>query len=324
MLNNLGEIIDKINKTDNIVLLVHESPDGDAVGSIIALNLALKNMGKSVDAFIEKVPSNCEFLINSIGNDIKVFEEMDLEKKYDLCISLDCGDIDRMGTAKSLFDNSGFTICIDHHYTNNSYAMLNYVDGEASATGELIYNLLSDMNVKIDKDIATAMYSAISSDTGNFKHNNTKKSTFDIAGKLIEYGVDITKVAYHLFSETSLNRMRFMGKMLQDIEVVLDGKVGILTAKQEDIDAFCVEQSELEGMVDYARYIKGVEVGIFIKPSDGIFKVSLRSNGKVDVSEIASKFNGGGHKFAAGCKFKVENDEEVKKQLINEIRCGKI
>lgn len=314
----LTEIINKINEKDNIVLLVHESPDGDAIGSIIALNLALKNMGKNVQCFIEKVPLNCEFLINSIGEDIKTFDEIDFSKKYDLCISLDCGDVDRMGRAKPLFENADFTICIDHHYTNDNYAMLNYVDGEAAATGELIYELLREMNITLDSNVATALYAAISSDTGNFKHNNTKKSTFDIAGELIGYGVDISKVAYYLFSETSLNRMKFMGKMLQEVEVVIDGKVGILIAKQEDIDEFAVNESELEGMVDYARYIKGVEVGIFIKPSDGVFKVSLRSNGKVDVSEVASKFGGGGHKFAAGCKFRRNTYEEVKNELISE------
>ena len=316
----LTEIINKINETDNICLLVHESPDGDAIGSIVALNIALKKIGKKIDAFIEKIPSNCEFLIDSIGKDILTFDNMDLSKKYELCIALDCGDIDRMGEAKSLFENANYTICLDHHYTNKGYAVQNYIDGEAAATGEIIYDLLSEMNINLDKDIATALYTAISSDTGNFKHNNTRKSTFDIAGSLIEYGVDITKISYHLFSETSLNRMKFMGKLLQDVEVVFDGKVGILTAKQSDIDEFNVAESELEGIVDYARYIKGVEVGIFIKPVDGMYKVSLRSNGKVDVSAVASKFNGGGHKFAAGCKFRVEDDKEVKNKLIDSFR----
>lgn len=312
----LTEIVNKINETDNICLLVHESPDGDAIGSLIALDIALKKLGKKVDAFIEKVPSNCEFLIDSIGKNILTFDKMDLLKKYDLCISLDCGDIDRLGDAKTIFENANHTICIDHHYTNKGYAIQNYIDGEAAATGEIIYELLSEMNVGLDKDVATALYAAISSDTGNFKHNNTRKSTFDIAGKLIECGVDITKISYHLFSETSLSRMKFMGKLLQDVEVVLNGKVGILTARQEDIENFNVNESELEGMVDYARYIKGVEVGIFIKPVDGMYKVSLRSNGKADVSVVAGKFNGGGHKFAAGCKFRAENDVEVKQQLV--------
>lgn len=315
----MDKIIDKLRLADNIVLLVHESPDGDAIGSIIALYRSLKKMGKNVEAFIEKIPSNCDFLISSIGKEIKVFEDMDENKKYDFCIALDCGDTDRMGRAKILFENANNTICIDHHYTNVGYADLNYIDGEAAATGEILYDMLSKMG-SIDKEIAMALYSAVSSDTGNFRHNNTKKHTFDIAGDLVEYGIDVSKISYHLFSETSLNRMRFMGNLLQNVEVELDGKVGILIAKKEDIERFNVNDSELEGMVDFARYIKGTEVGIFIKPHNEMYKVSLRSNGKVDISEVAEKFNGGGHKFAAGCRFESKTAEEVKEMLLDELK----
>lgn len=315
----MNKIIDKINLSDNFVLLVHESPDGDAVGSIIAMYRTLKKLNKNVEAFIEKVPSNCEFLINSVGKEIKLFEEIDENKRYDVCISLDCGDKDRMGSAKVLFEKSGTTICIDHHYTNSGYAELNYIDGEASATGEILYDIISKIDNIMDKEIAMALYSAISSDTGNFRHNNTKKHTFDIAGNLIEYGIDVSKISYHLFSETSLNRMRFMGNLLQNVEIELNGKVGILTANQEDISKFNVNETELEGMVDFARDIKGTEVGIFIKPHNDMYKVSLRSNGNVDISGVAEKFNGGGHKFAAGCRFEGKTSEEVKLLLIREL-----
>ena len=300
-------------------MLVHESPDGDAIGSIIALYRALKKMGKDVEAFIEKIPSNCEFLISSIGEEIKVFEDMDENRKYDLCIALDCGDADRMGKAKVLFENANNTICIDHHYTNVGYANLNYIEGEAAATGEILYDMLSKMDI-IDKEIAMALYAAVSSDTGNFRHNNTQKHTFDIAGSLVEYGIDVSKISYHLFSETSLNRMRFMGNLLQNVEVELDGKVGILIAKKEDIERFNVNDSELEGMVDFARDIKGTEVGIFIKPHNEMYKVSLRSNGNVDISGVAGKFNGGGHKFAAGCRFEGKTAEEVRELLLIELK----
>lgn len=314
----MDKVIEKIKSMDNIVLLVHESPDGDAVGSIIALYRALKKMGKNVEAFIEKVPSNCDFLISSVGKEIKVFSDMDENKKYDLCIALDCGDADRMGQAKVIFENATDTVCIDHHYTNVGYANVNYIDGEAAATGEILYEMLNKMNI-IDREIAISLYSAISSDTGNFMHNNTRKHTFDIVGSLVEYGIDVSKISYHLFSETSLNRMRFMGNLLQNVEVALNGKVGILVATQEDIDRFNVIDSELEGMVDFARDIKGTEVGVFIKPNQGMYKVSLRSNGNVDISGVAGKFNGGGHKFAAGCRFEGKTAEEVKEMLLGEI-----
>lgn len=315
----MDKIIEKLRLSNDIVLLVHESPDGDAIGSIIALYRALKKMGKNVEAFIEKIPSNCEFLIGSIGEEIKVFEDIDKNRKYDLCIALDCGDADRMGKAKVLFENANNTICIDHHYTNVGYANLNYIDGEAAATGEILYDLLSKMDI-IDKEIAIALYAAVSSDTGNFRHNNTQKHTFDIAGNLVEYGIDVSKISYHLFSETSLNRMRFMGNLLQNVEVELDGKVGILIAKKEDIERFNVNDSELEGMVDFARDIKGTEVGIFIKPHNEMYKVSLRSNGNVDISGVAGKFNGGGHKFAAGCRFEGKTAEEVRELLLIELK----
>ncbi len=315
----MDKIIEKLRLSNDIVLLVHESPDGDAIGSIIALYRALKKMGKNVEAFIEKIPSNCEFLIGSIGEEIKVFEDMDENRKYDLCIALDCGDADRMGKAKVLFENANNTICIDHHYTNIGYANLNYIDGEAAATGEILYDMLSKMDI-IDKEIAMALYAAVSSDTGNFRHNNTQKHTFDIAGSLVEYGIDVSKISYHLFSETSLNRMRFMGNLLQNVEVELDGKVGILIAKKEDIERFSVNDSELEGMVDFARDIKGTEVGIFIKPHNEMYKVSLRSNGNVDISGVAGKFNGGGHKFAAGCRFEGKTAEEVRELLLIELK----
>lgn len=315
----MDKIIEKLRLSNDIVLLVHESPDGDAIGSIIALYRALKKMEKNVEAFIEKIPSNCEFLIGSIGEEIKVFEDMDENRKYDLCIALDCGDADRMGKAKVLFENANNTICIDHHYTNIGYANLNYIDGEAAATGEILYDMLSKMDI-IDKEIAMALYAAVSSDTGNFRHNNTQKHTFDIAGSLVEYGIDVSKISYHLFSETSLNRMRFMGNLLQNVEVELDGKVGILIAKKEDIERFSVNDSELEGMVDFARDIKGTEVGIFIKPHNEMYKVSLRSNGNVDISGVAGKFNGGGHKFAAGCRFEGKTAEEVRELLLIELK----
>lgn len=315
----MDKIIEKLRLSNDIVLLVHESPDGDAIGSIIALYRALKKMGKNVEAFIEKIPSNCEFLISSIGEEIKVFEDMDENRKYDLCIALDCGDADRMGKAKVLFENTNNTICIDHHYTNVGYANLNYIEGEAAATGEILYDMLSKMDI-IDKEIAMALYAAVSSDTGNFRHNNTQKHTFDIAGSLVEYGIDVSKISYHLFSETSLNRMRFMGNLLQNVEVELDGKVGILIAKKEDIERFNVNDSELEGMVDFARDIKGTEVGIFIKPHNEMYKVSLRSNGNVDISGVAGKFNGGGHKFAAGCRFEGKTAEEVRELLLIELK----
>lgn len=316
MEKSFAPIIEKINSANDIVLLAHENPDGDAIGSMIAFYRALTKIGKNVSGVIEKHPANCVFLTSTIGKEIKTFEDTDLNKQYDLCIVLDCGNLERLNLAKNLFINAKDTACIDHHETNISFANANYIIPEAAATGELIFDLLNEMKIDIDTEIATALYSSIISDTGNFCHQNTTKKTFEIASNLMEYGIDVSKISYHMFNETRLNRIIFMGKILSKIEVFLDGKLSIISAAQEDIDEFGIDKSELDGIVDYARYIKGVEVGILIKPKDGIYRISMRSNGKVDLLEIAAKFNGGGHKYAAGGRVETDSIDKAKEELV--------
>ncbi len=316
MEKSFAPIIEKINSANDIVLLVHENPDGDAIGSIISLYKALTKIGKKVEGVVERYPVNCMFLINTIGKEIKTFEDTDLNKQYDLCIVLDCGNLERLSLAKDLFINAKDTVCIDHHETNISFANANYIVPIAAATGELIFDLLNEMQIAIDTEIATALYSSIISDTGNFSHNNTTKKSFEIAGDLIEYGIDITKISYYMFNESSLNRIKFMGRLLSNIEVFLDGKLSIISVTQEDIDEFQIDKSELDGIVDYARYIKGVEVGILIKPKDGVYRISMRSNGNVDLLDIATKFNGGGHKYAAGGRVDTDSIDKAKEELV--------
>ena len=182
--NTFSPIIEKINEANDIVLLVHENPDGDAIGSIISFSRALTKIGKNVTGIIEKHPANCVFLTSTIGRELKTFDEADLTKKYDLCIVLDCGNLDRLSLAKDLFINANDTACIDHHDTNNSFANANYIKPEAAATGEIIFDLLNEMKIDIDTEIATALYASIISDTGNFSHQNTTKRTFDLIASI--------------------------------------------------------------------------------------------------------------------------------------------
>ena len=176
----MKKIAKKLKKSDNIAVFVHANPDGDAIGSIVAFGAALKNMGKMVDVFVENKPEYLSFIID---DSIKLYSEIDFDKKYDLCVALDCGEKDRMGDAVKVFDNAEFTIELDHHKTNDNYADLSYVDVLASATGEIVYQLLKIMKVEITKEIAVALYIAIISDTGMFKHQNTTSRTFEIASK---------------------------------------------------------------------------------------------------------------------------------------------
>lgn len=316
-MNKFTEIIDLMKASEKIAVLVHENPDGDAAGSLIAMTEGLHLLGKDVKGYLENIPSNCGFLFPD--ERISLLSEYN-EEDFDLCVVLDCGDIGRTGLGSNVYKNSKQSICMDHHLTNTGFADLNYIDANASATGEIVFEFFEELGISMNLRMATAMYSAIISDTGRFKNSNTTKKTFEIASKLMTFPIDITKTAYYMFLETSLERTLLLGNLLSNLNLYLDGKVGVLVAEKELIEKYGISHSELDGMVEYARNIKDVEVGIFLKANDDGYKVSLRSNGKVDVAEIAQKFNGGGHKFAAGCKFSATSSDEVVQLIVNELQ----
>jgi len=312
-------IVNEIKNQDNIVVFVHENPDGDAIGSIISLSTALRLMGKNVEAYVEFYPSNNLFLIEKAPW-VKTFDELDTSKVYNLAIALDCGDKMRMGKANEVFDKALSTINIDHHITNDNYGKYNFVDAKAAATGEIMYDLIKMLDIGLTTEIAEAIYLAIVSDTGTFKHSNTTPKTLETAARLLETGIDISYLIRKAFYETSLERTRCLGKVLSSLEVELDGKVGILHITPEELDNYNVDSQDLEGMVDFSRNIKGAEVGIFIKPRNGEYKISLRSNNYVDVAAIAGEFGGGGHVRAAGCSFSDMTIEEIKEKLLEKIK----
>ena len=313
------DIVNEIKKQDNIVIFVHENPDGDAIGSIISLSTALRLMGKNVEAYVEFYPTNNMFLLEK-ATWVKKYDELDINKVCDLAIALDCGDKQRMGKAVEVFDKALSTINIDHHITNDNYGKFNFVNAKAAATGEIMYELVTMLGVQLNLDIAEAMYLAIVSDTGTFKHSNTTPKTFEIAAKLLGVGIDISHLTRKAFYETSLERTKCLGKVLTSLEMNLDGKVGVLSITPEELEKYDVDSQDLEGMVDFSRNIKGAEVGIFIKPRNGEYKVSLRSNNYVDVAQIAENFGGGGHIRAAGCTFKDMSIEEIKEKLLEKIK----
>jgi len=314
------DIVNEIKKQDDIVIFVHENPDGDAIGSILALSTALRLIGKQVEAYVELYPTNNLFLLEKAPW-VKRYDELDVNKVYNLAIALDCGDKFRMGKiACEVFDKAISTINIDHHVTNDNYGKYNFVSPKASATGEIVYDLIKMLGMDLTRDIAEALYLAIVSDTGTFKNSNTTPKTFEVAAKLLEIGVDISYLTRKAFYETSLERTRCLGKVLGSLEMELDGKVGVLSITPEELENYNVDTQDLEGMVDFARNIKGAEVGIFIKPRNGEYKISLRSNNYVDVAAIAGEFGGGGHVRAAGCKFVNMSIEEIKEALLEKLK----
>lgn len=295
------KIDDELRGFKNIVIAGHVRPDGDCVGSCTALYLYLthnkKELGlERIDVFLEPFGNGFDMLT---GVD-KIRSDYDQAGSYDVFIALDCGSLDRLGEAQSMFSNVKKTIDIDHHISNTNYAMVNHVVADASSTCEVLYSLLGQE--RITKEIAEALYVGIIHDTGVFKHSNTSGATMTIAGKLIDKGINSSALIDESFYAKTYLQNQVLGRCLMESILVLHGKVVFAALNRKMLDFYEAVPSDLDGIIDQLRVTKGTEVAVFIyEIRSQEFKVSLRSNGEVNVSKIAVYFGGGGHIKAAGC-----------------------
>ena len=283
-----------IDQAGKIVILGHVNPDGDCVGSCLAVYNYIKEWDstKAVTVRLERAPSKFSYLSGFDAIETEAGEET-----YDLCICLDSSDEERLGDFKSCFDRSAKTICIDHHITNRGYAQENVIDGHASSACEVVYGQLDE-----SKRVAECIYTGIIHDTGVFKYSNTSRKTMEIAGRMMEKGIDFGTIIDGSFYKKTYMQSQILGRALLESITFLDGRCIFSVVRKKDMDFYGVEKSDLDGIVDQLRVIDGIECAIFLYET-GIhqFKVSLRSNSIVDVSRIAAYFGGGGHVRAAGC-----------------------
>ena len=224
------------------------------------------------------------------------------EKVYDLLITLDVSDKNRIGVALEGYETAKKRVCIDHHISNRGLGDVNEIRPNASSTCEVLYTLLEEE--KVSKVVAEALYTGMVHDTGVFQYSCTSPETMRIAAKLMEKDIPFTKIVEESFYEKTYVQNQILGRCLMESILIMDGKCVIGVVKKKMMDFYHVEPKDLDGIVQQLRVIKGVEVAIFIyevKPQE--FKVSLRSKGKVNVNEVASYFGGGGHVLAAGCTF---------------------
>ena len=286
-----------IDQAGKIVILGHVNPDGDCVGSCLAVYNYIKEWDstKAVTVRLERAPSKFSYLSGFDAIETEAGEEA-----YDLCICLDSSDEERLGDFKSCFDRSAKTICIDHHITNRGYAQENVIDGHASSACEVVYGQLDES--RISKRVAECIYTGIIHDTGVFKYSNTSRKTMEIAGKMMEKGIDFGTIIDGSFYKKTYMQSQILGRALLESITFLDGRCIFSVVRKKDMDFYGVDKSDLDGIVDQLRVIDGIECAIFLYET-GIhqFKVSLRSNSIVDVSRIAAYFGGGGHVRAAGC-----------------------
>ena len=313
---SISKAIDIIKESKKIYIGSHVQPDGDNIGSLLALGKALNKINKDVKILkVDHIPSDYEFLPG-----IELIKEYEIERELDLFVALDCSDMERLGMGKQFAENANCIINIDHHITNTNFGDINIISPSSAATGELVYELINEMKVEIDKDIATCLYTAISTDTGSFIYSNTTYKTHLIVAKLLQTGIDANNININLYQRKSLERTKLLIDTLKDMEMYLDGKVGIVTVTRELLVSNNAKLEDTEGIISFVRDIDSIEVACLLKEIDkNEIKISMRSKENVDVSKICSKLNGGGHKRAAGCTL-YNGIDNAKKTILEEIK----
>lgn len=294
----------------------HIRPDGDCVGSCLATYNYIKAYFPHVDVdlYLEPIPNIFKFMARSD----EIIHDFSSVRTYDLCIVQDCGDAKRLGDAARFYETAGKTICIDHHISNQSFADENYIFPEASSTCELIYELLP--KERITREIAECIYTGIVHDTGVFQYSCTSRKTMETAGALMERGIDFTRIVDETFFTKTYNQNRIMGLALLKSRLHLDGKCISSVITEAEMQEYEVLPKHLDGIVSQLRVTKDVEAAVFLyETGDGVFKVSTRSASYVDLSLIALKYGGGGHKRAAGFSMRGESGAIIE-EIVNEVK----
>jgi phosphoesterase RecJ-like protein len=309
----IDKIIEELKDNDSFLIVSHINPDGDAIGSELALAWTLKSMGKTVKVFNQdQTPDIVQFLPGSSD----IVHELNDDEHFDAAVVVDCGTPKQLGERFNSFKGYKKLLNIDHHVTNLNFADIVLMDQGACATGAIIYRILKRMQVEITKEIATCIYTTIVVDTGSFHYGNSNPDAFRIAGEMVDMGVEPWFVAQNLYESQPERRMRLHTMALNTLSTYDRGRIGFIMVSNDMYKATGTTAEDTDGIVNYARSLKGVEVAVFVREvSRDRYKASLRSKGMVDVTRVASRFDGGGHINAAGC---VLNGSlpEVKRKLI--------
>ncbi|MBR5155456.1 MAG: bifunctional oligoribonuclease/PAP phosphatase NrnA [Clostridia bacterium] len=309
----LDKIIEKIQKSNKIAIFNHINPDGDAHGSAFGLKLALLELGKQAEVFIRKgdeLTKEYKILKGTMKSALEVSD-------CDLLIAVDCADIGRLGEFSDVF--KGNTVAIDHHITHNPFADISLVVPDAPATGEIIFDVVKALGVELTYDIAYNIYLAIVCDTGNFKYSSTTPKTHMVAAELLKTGINFADMTKRLFDSKSLEYLKMYKEGIEKLELYEDGKIAVLSFTEEDFKKAGISEADADGVVNLPNSVADTEVGVYIRQRDDDFKVSLRSNGVLNVAEIATEFGGGGHEKASGFSMDLPLDE-VKKKVTERLK----
>ena len=308
-MKNISEVLEGVK---TIGIGGHVRPDGDCVGSCMALYLYIRTYFPDVDVSVYLDHPKPIFGHIDHIDDIKT--EVEEGREFDLFITCDVSARDRLAVAGDAFDHAAKTVCIDHHVSNPGFADVNYIRGEVSSCCEVLYGLLDPD--KVNRPIATAVYTGMIHDTGVFQYSATSPDTMRIAGELMKQEIPFSKIIDESFYEKTYLQLQVMGRVLAESILLQNGKCTVGYLRRRDMEFYGVEGSDLDGIVSQLRLTKCVQAAIFLYPAeDGAFKVSLRANGQMRVSDVAAAFGGGGHVKAAGCTMSGTPEEIIEKLL---------
>ena len=307
------EILNQINNSSRVLIITHLNPDGDTLGSASALKSFI---GEKADILIQiednfNFPSTYSFLphINTSKN------LSTLEDVYDLMSAVDVASIDRIfEKPRKMFEKCENTIVIDHHKTNSGFAKINYIKGGISSAGEVVFDLFKALNIEITSEMAQGIFAAILTDTGCFKYESTTAHTFEIASELSTCGISTSEIADMCYINKPKNMILFQNYLISNSNFCLNDRIAYVLIPKEILEKYNAKDEYTEGICETLRSISNVEIAFVLKETDFGVKVSIRSK-KLDATKIAEKFNGGGHKRAAGCTIKMKLNSALEKLL---------
>jgi phosphoesterase RecJ-like protein len=312
----MQKILDVIRRGRTFLVVAHARPDGDSIGSMLALYHMLKIAGKEPLVYSQDaIPENYRFLP---GSDEVVFD-LPVGRSYDAVFLLDCSELDRVGDHWEEISKAGPVVNIDHHLSNDRFTEIYLIDAHASSTAELLYRLAGALEWDLSKDAADCLYTGILTDTGGFCYGNTGRDSLFAAADLVARGADPQWVSENVYESSPIAKIRLLAKAMAALEFHLDGKVGLMVVTLADFATCGALHEHTEGFVDLPRSIRGVQVSIlFTEVAERSYKVSLRSKGRVNIERVARSFGGGGHLNAAACRVQGEL-VAVKSRMLGEI-----
>ncbi|AFH64190.1 DHH family phosphoesterase [Paenibacillus caseinilyticus] len=311
-----------IREGDDFLVVSHMQPDGDAAGSTFAVAWMLQALNKNYTLINEgTMPEKYMYMAAGVGT-LYAYDRNPPERKFERVISVDCADYGRIGRVRECLSPQASLLNIDHHATNDLFGAVNLVHPDAAATVEVLYDLVQELGLPLTEGLCSCIYSGLLTDTGGFRYSNTSPKVLGIAADLLGRGVKGHELAERLLETMSYGQVSLLKRSLNTLSFSADKRIAWLTVSTEDREATGASSDDMDGLVNYARNVEGVEVGMLFKEKEpGVIKVSLRSGGRADVAAIAQAFGGGGHVKAAGCTF-LGTMEEAVNTVVREVGKG--